>query len=206
MAALTPEQIHAKLSAKFGDAVGPLQPAKKDPFCTFALDRVIEICRFMKSDPELAFDFLQDETATDHPKDNKIRVVAHFYSYKHRHMFVAKFELDRSKPEMQSLEQVWKAANWLEREIHDLFGVNFVNHTDMRRIMLPYDWVGHPLRKDYSEAGGYHDISNVRDNPLDLYLTLDRQVKAAQAAAAPAAPAAAPAPAAPPAPAEKPQG
>src|SRR5439155_17337450 len=108
-----------------------------------------------------------------------------------------------------TVEVVWKAANWMEREIYDLFGVVFKGHSDLRRILLPYDWVGTPLRKDYSEAGGYRDISNVRDNPLDLYLNLDRQVKAETApppapvvaAPAPAVAAAVPAPAPAPAPA-----
>ena len=195
MPALTFEQIHQKLSAKFGGAVGPPQPANKDPFCTFAPDQLVEICQYLKSDPALAFDFLQDQTATDHPKENLIRLVLHFYSYPHRHMFVAKVELNRDHPEVATLEGVWKAANWLEREIFDLFGVTFQGHSDLRRIMLPYDWVGSPLRKDYSEAGGYRDISNIRDNPLDLYLNLDRQLRA-DAAPAPAAAVAAPPPAA----------
>ena len=200
MAALTPEQIHQRLTAKFGEGVGPLSPPKIDPFCTFGAERLIEICRFLKSDPALSFDFLEDLTATDHPKENLIRIVYHFYSYKHRHMFVAKTELDRSRPEVETLEGIWKAANWLEREVFDLFGVGFKGHSDLRRIMLPDDWVGSPLRKDYSEAGGYRDITNIRDNPLDLYLTLDRQVKAEVAkAAAPALVAPAPAPAAAPA-------
>jgi NADH-quinone oxidoreductase subunit C len=184
MAPLTPSQIHQRLAETFGDAVGPLSEPKKDPFCTFAPSRVVEIGRFLQAAPDLAFDFLQDLTATDHPKEGLIRVVYHFYSYTHRHLFVAKCELDRKSPEVDTVEGIWRAANWLEREVYDLFGVTFKGHSDLRRIMLPYDWVGHPLRKDFSEAGSYHGISNVRDNPLDLYLNLDRQVRAAKEAAA----------------------
>ncbi len=186
MPTLSPEQIHQKLSAKFGDAVGPLAPAKKDPFCTLKAERLLEIARFLKSDAELGFDLLQDLTATDHPKENLIRVVYHFYSYTHGHMLVAKVELPRSEPAVDSVEPVWKAADWLEREVFDLFGVTFKGHPDLRRIMLPDDWVGHPLRRDYVEADGYHDISNVRENPLDLYLAMDR----AQRGTPPPAPAA----------------
>jgi NADH-quinone oxidoreductase subunit C len=195
MAALTFEQIHQKLSAKFPDAIGPAMPARIDPWFTIKPERIVEVCRFIKHDPELFCDLLQDETATDHPKEGLIRMVFHFYSYKHGHLFEAKCELQRDNPEMDTLEVVWKAANWMEREIYDLFGVVFKGHSDLRRILLPYDWVGTPLRKDYSEAGGYRDISNIRDNPLDLYLNLDRQIKAENPAPAkvPAAPAAAPA-------------
>ncbi len=187
MPALSFESIHQILTDQFGEAIGPLQPAKKDPFCTFAAARLLEICRFLKSRPELSFDFLEDLTATDHPKQNLIRVIYHFYSYRHRHLFIAKVEVNRQAPELDSVESVWKAANWLEREVYDLFGVRFTGHTDLRRIMMPDDWVGHPLRKDYSEAGGYRDISNVRDNPLDLYLSMDRELKAPPAVPEPAA-------------------
>lgn len=196
MPALTSEQIHQRLVAKFAEAIGPLSPPKKDPFCTIAGSMVVEVCRFLKSDPALAFDFLEDLTATDHPKENLIRVVYHFYSYEHRHLFVAKVELDRAKPEIDTVEVVWKAANWLEREVYDLFGVLFKGHSDLRRIMLPDDWQGHPLRRDYSETGGWHGITNVRDNPLDLYLQMDQTLRAQ--APAPAAPTPAP-PATPPA-------
>jgi NADH-quinone oxidoreductase subunit C len=208
MPALTAEQIHQRLAATFGDAIGPLQPPNKDPWCTFAAGQVVEICRYLKGDPALAFDFLEDLTAVDYPKESLIRIVYHFYSYRHRHSFEAKAELPRNQPEVDTVETVWKAANWLEREVLDLFGVTFKGHSDPRRIMLPPDWVGHPLRKDYVEQGGYQGISNIRDNPLDLYLQLDQQLRAQQAAAAPpapapAAPVAAPAPAAPAPPAPK---
>jgi NADH-quinone oxidoreductase subunit C len=193
MPALAFEQIHQKLSAKIAEGIGPAQPAKKDAWCAVAPARLIEACRFLKGDPELSFDFLEDLTAVDHPKENLIRVVYHLYSYRHRHSFKFKAELDRAKPRVSTVEGVWKAANWLEREVLDLFGVEFEGHSDPRRIMLPPDWVGHPLRKDYVEQGGYQGITNIRDNPLDLYLQLDQTVKAqTQASAPPAAPAAAP--------------
>jgi NADH-quinone oxidoreductase subunit C len=205
MSTLTFGQIHQKLVDRFGDAIGPLQPPKKDPFCTIAVPRVLEICKFLKEDAALRFDFLEDLTATDHPKENLIRVVYHFYSYRHRHMFISKAEVNRQQPELDSVESIWKAANWMEREVFDLFGINFRGHSDLRRILLPDDWVGHPLRKDYTEAGGYQGISNVRDNPLDLYLNLDRERRASEAAAAAAAKSDAPAPSEPSAKSEAPQ-
>src|SRR5712692_7502208 len=136
MAALRFEQIHQKLTSRFGDAIGPLQPAKKDPFCTFAVPRVVEIGRFLKTEPDLYFDFLEDLPATDHPKENLIRLVYHFYSYRHRHLFIAKAELNRAQPDVDSVERVWKAANWMEREVYDLFGVHFKGHSDLRRILM----------------------------------------------------------------------
>src|SRR5260370_41891765 len=121
MAGLTFEEIPPKLGEKFGDAVGTLSPPKKDPFCVFAAPRLREICRFLKDAPELYFEFLEDLTATDHPQDNLSRVVYHFYSYRHRHLFIAKVELDRKKPQEDSLGARWKAANWVERWEVDLF-------------------------------------------------------------------------------------
>src|SRR6516225_1784841 len=102
MPGLSFEQIHQKLVGRFGDAIGALQPPKKDPFCTFAAPKILEICRFMKGDPALRFDFLEDLTATDHPKENLIRVVYHFYSYPHRHLFISKAELNRQQPQLHS--------------------------------------------------------------------------------------------------------
>ena len=179
---MTTVEIHERLKARFGDAVGPLSEPKIDPYCVVQKERLVELCRFLKAEPGLEFDFLEDETAVDWPKRNVIEVVYHLLSYKHRHALKLKVELDRAAPSVPTVEGVWKTANWFEREIYDLFGVDFPGHPDLRRIMLPDDWVGHPLRKDYQEAGGWHGISNVRENPLVELKRLDDAKKAEKAA------------------------
>ncbi len=187
---MTTVEIHERLKARFGDDVGPLSEPKIDPFAVVKGERIVEVCRFLKEEPALAFDFLEDLTAVDWPKKNLIEVVYHLVSYTHRHTLVLKVELDRAAPSIATVEGIWKVANWFEREVYDLFGVQFENHPDLRRIMLPDDWQGHPLRKDYQEAGGYHGISNVRENPLVELKRLDDAKKAAAAPAEPAATAA----------------
>jgi NADH-quinone oxidoreductase subunit C len=186
---MTTNEIHERLKARFGDDVGPLSEAKVDPFCVVKRERIVEICRFLQSEPGLDFDFLEDLTAVDWPKKSQIEVVYHLLSYQHRHVFKMKVEADRTAPSVPTVEGVWKTANWFEREVYDLFGVDFPGHPDLRRIMLPDDWAGHPLRKDYQEAGGFHGISNVRENPLVELKRLDDVKKAeAAATAAPTAP------------------
>jgi len=198
---MTTNEIHERLKARFGEDVGPLSEPKIDPSCTVKAERIVEACRFLKAEPGLELDFLEDLTAVDWPKRNVIEVVYHLLSYRHRHAIVLKVELDRAAPAVDSVEGVWKTANWFEREVYDLFGVAFRGHPDLRRIMLPDDWVGHPLRKDYQEAGGYHGISNVRENPLVELRRLDEARRPPPAPPAPApAPAAAPAAPAPAAP------
>jgi NADH-quinone oxidoreductase subunit C len=180
---MTTHDVHERLKARFGDDVGPLSEPKIDPFCVVKRERIVEVCRFLKSEPGLDFDFLEDETAVDWPKRNVIEIVYHLLSYEHRHTLVLKVEADRAAPSVPSVEGVWKTANWFEREIFDLFGVDFPGHPDLRRIMLPDDWIGHPLRKDYQEAGGWHGINNVRENPLVELKRLDDARKAEKAAA-----------------------
>jgi len=186
------QEIHAKLKAQFGDAVGELTEAKIDPFVMVKSDKIVEICRFAKDEAGLDFNYCEDVTGIDWPTRNVIEVVYHLFSLKHRHQFVLKVEAARSQPSVPSVQGVWKAANWLEREVYDMLGVSFVGHPDMRRILLPDDWVGHPLRKDYQEAGGYHGVTNTRPDPLvKLGQKVEEERKAIAAAAPP--PVAAPA-------------
>ncbi|HUJ24614.1 MAG TPA: NADH-quinone oxidoreductase subunit C [Myxococcales bacterium] len=174
---MTFEEIREKLAAKFGERIGALAPANKDSWLVVPAADIVEICRFMKD--ELAFDCLMNLSAIDWPKRNQIEVVYHLWSYSKLHSFILKVQLDRAKPEVASVEPVWKAADWLEREQYDLLGVNFTGHPDLRRIMMPDDWVGHPLLKDYKEQASWHNISTTRENSLEAYVRLDEFLKKA---------------------------
>jgi NADH-quinone oxidoreductase subunit C len=175
---MTFEEIHQQLQTKFGpERIGALAPANKDSFLLIQAADLVEICRYLKD--ELAFDCLMNLSTIDWPKKNQIEVVYHLWSYSKLHSFILKVALDRAKPEIQSLEPVWKAADWLEREQYDLMGVTFTGHPDLRRIMMPDDWIGHPLRKDYKEQASWHNISTTRENSLDGYVRLDEFVKKA---------------------------
>ena len=207
------QEIHARLKTQFGDAVGELTDAKVDPFVAVEADWIVEICQFAQAEAGLDFDYCEDVTGIDWPARKLIEVVYHLFSLQHRHQIVLKVEVDRAQPSVPSVQGVWKAANWLEREVYDMLGVDFVGHPDMRRILLPDDWVGHPLRKDYQEAGGYHGVTNTRPDPLvKLGQKVEEERKAIAAAAPPPVPATttatapvpAPAPATVPAPAPVP--
>ncbi len=196
---MTTSEIHELLRARFGDDVAaPAGGPRGDQFLLVKGARLIEIARFLKETPGLQFDFCEDLTAVDWPKRSVIEVVIHLLSYPLRHSLVLKVEADRAAPVVPSLEPVWKTADWFEREVYDLFGVTFTGHPDLRRIMLPDDWVGFPLRKDYEEAGGWHGITNVRADPLVELKRLDDAARAEVARSAPPPPP--PPPAAPPPP------
>ena len=107
-----------------------------------------DIATHLRNDPELDFDYLEFQTCTDRPPE-QLDFLAYFYSYEHRHRVALKVEMDRVAPSLPSLADLWANADWNEREVFDLFGVVFHNHPDLRRIMMPEDWEGYPLRKDY---------------------------------------------------------
>jgi len=105
---------------------------------------------------EFDFESLMCETASD--KRDRIVLIYHLFSTKRRRKLAVKTELPGDDLRVETAEEVWRAANWYEREIFDLFGVEFVGHSDLVRIMLPPDWIGHPLRKDYVPAPEYHGM------------------------------------------------
>jgi NADH-quinone oxidoreductase subunit C len=146
---MEPLQILERVKNRFGDRVLETIDKKPDPFVVVDPGAIVEICRFLNEDPELAMDCLSNQSGVDY-KD-RVEVVYHLFSYKHRHGAVLKVKLPRENPSIATVESVWKSANWMEREIFDLLGVNFEGHSDMRRILMPEDWIGHPLRKDFVE-------------------------------------------------------
>jgi len=156
------QEIYASLDKLFPGKVSDLKAEVFEPYLNVDKDAIVEICRFLRSAPGFKFEVLSDLTALDWPKEEKIQVVYHLFSYAHNHQIVLKVDLARDNPKVATVENVWKVANWFEREVYDLFGVIFEGHSDLRRIMLPEDWVGFPLRKDYVEQEEYDGISTQR--------------------------------------------
>ena len=163
---MSPTEIHRKLQDQHNDAIESFDADALDPFVLVKPDPIVEVCQFLHDDPDLAFDCLTNMSGVDFLKERHIQVVLHLYSYTHRHMIVVKVNVSREEPSMPSVETVWKAANWLEREIYDLLGVIFTGHSDLRRLLMPEDWIGHPLRKDFVEPEEYHVIITRRESLL----------------------------------------
>lgn len=163
---MTPSEVYQKIQERFGSAIESFNEQAPDPYVLVKPEQTAEVCRFLKEDPALAFDCLSNMSGVDYLKENKLRVVMHLYSYTHRHQIIIKVDTPRDRPEMPSVEGIWKAANWQEREIYDLLGVVFTGHPDLRRLLMPEDWVGHPLRKDFVEPEDYHGISTRRESLL----------------------------------------
>ena len=125
--------------------------------------QIQKICQTLKMVNEFSFDCLSNLTAVD--KKDKFEVVYQLFSYKHLHSVTLKVILPHegaNLPTVATVDTVWGCANWLEREVYDLFGIHFEGSSDLRRIMLPDDWIGYPLRKDYKEQEDYHGISTTR--------------------------------------------
>ena len=119
-----------------------------------APERLLETCRFLKDN--LKFERLSTVTAVDrYPSEPRFEVVYHLHSVARNERVRLKCMLAGENPEIDSATAVWRSANWYEREIFDLFGIRFRSHPDLRRILMPDDWQGHPLRKDYP-IGGPH--------------------------------------------------
>jgi NADH-quinone oxidoreductase subunit C len=155
-------EIFAKLEKQFSGRVSDFKGDAPEPYLRVEDQAIVEVCRYLRDDADLKFEVLSDQTAVDWPKEEKIELVYHLYSYSGRHQIVLKVDLPRDNPKIATVEEIWKVANWFEREIFDLFGVIFHGHSDLRRILLPEDWVGHPLRKDYIEQEEYDGISTQR--------------------------------------------
>jgi NADH-quinone oxidoreductase subunit C len=113
-----------------------------------------EVCAMLRDEPECPFNFLADVTCVDwYPSEPRFEVIYHLLSIPNKERVRLKVKLDGSSPVVESVTSVWPAANFFEREVFDLFGVRFTGHPYLRRIQMPEDWEGHPLRKDYPVEG-----------------------------------------------------
>jgi NADH-quinone oxidoreductase subunit C len=152
--------IHGRLRDRFGEKILAFQAEALQPWAVIASDVIAEVAAFAKSDPSLAFDNLLCLSAVDYPREDppRMEVVYHLFSYEHRHQFVLKVHLPREGARVPTVEGTWAVANWHEREAFDLFGIVFDGHSDLRRILLPDDWIGHPLRKDWVDPDFYNGM------------------------------------------------
>jgi NADH-quinone oxidoreductase subunit C len=127
------------------------------------VDRVVEVLRFLRDHAGLRFDYLSNLTGLHWPKREKpFEVVYHLFSITRRHRLTVKIDLAEGE-EAPSVTSVWPTADWHEREAFDLLGIRFAGHPDLRRILMPDEWSGHPLRKDYPLEGNPGDHLQYRE-------------------------------------------
>lgn len=135
-------------------------------------EHIHQTCKFLYSNEQTYFDQLACLTGLDNGTEAEtMEVIYNLYSIPYNFQLMIKVILDRSEPEINTVSDIWRTANWHEREAFDLLGIKFLNHPDLRRILLPNDWIGHPLRKDYREQEEYHGMAVMYDRksaPSDL--------------------------------------
>jgi NADH-quinone oxidoreductase subunit C len=175
---------HQLLSSRFGAAVLRAEPQAIDPWIEVAGNSLPDICRFLRDEPALRFNLLNCISGVDYfeteekkaaakkeknpppPLQPHLEVLYHLSSLVSKQRLVLMVSLPRwldevpgRLPEVPSVTSIWETANWHEREVFDLMGVRFLGHPDLTRILLPEDWLGYPLRKDYRPPHEYHGIA-----------------------------------------------
>ena len=137
-------------------------------------EQIVEVCQTLRD--EYNFDFLADLTAVDYwpQQEPRFHVVYQLYSYLHNVSLRLRVPVQGETPSLPTVEGVYPNANWYEREVWDMFGIHFEGHSDLRRILMPFDWVGHPLRKDYplgyeepQYTFNFHDIERKKRRPRE---------------------------------------
>lgn len=149
----TPSTYLDVLRARFGAAVLQTSDFRGELTAVVAAERIVEALTFVRDDPD-GYPVFEDLTAVDWPeRQPRFDVVYQLFSYQKKSGLRLKIQLPEDEPTAPSITALWAGANWFEREVYDLFGIQFTGHPDLRRLLMPDDWPGHPLRKDYPLAG-----------------------------------------------------
>ena len=150
--------VFEKLHVLLPTAQLELVESKPDGLIKFDGQAIVDVALMLRD--RLGFETLSCISGCDHPAISALSVTYHFASYQHRFIVALRAYLSKSveNPEVPSLCSLFKAANWLERETFDMVGIRFRDHPDMRRILLPEDWTGYPLRKDYQTPDYYNGM------------------------------------------------
>lgn len=148
------QKVRQFLQAGFSESIIREDNFRDQQFFQIKADALFSICEALQDNDELDVKFLADITAVDWlgheaEKRGRFEILYNLYSLSHSYRFFLTVRLDEDKLSLRSLTDLWTGANWLEREVYDLFGVNFEGHPDLTRILTPDDFEGHPLRKDF---------------------------------------------------------
>ncbi|MBI4548895.1 MAG: NADH-quinone oxidoreductase subunit C [Ignavibacteriae bacterium] len=155
---MTPQELSEKLKTKFGKAVIEVKiNGVLNPYVKVFPAKLKDVAFFLRDDADLQFDYLMCLSGIDYGKGT-LGVVYHLFSMSKRHKITVKVEVPVDKPEVPSVTEVWHSANWHEREAYDLVGIVFTGHPDLRRILCPDDYPGHPLRKDFKVPEFYQGM------------------------------------------------
>lgn len=165
-----------KLKEQFPDAILHTSSFRGEETVAVKREAILPICRFLAEDPALSFDFLTDICGVDYPdREKRFEVVYHLYSMGRNTRLRLKTAVGEGEA-LSTVESVWKAATWLEREVYDMFGVTFEGHQDLRRILTWDGYKGHPLRKDFPIKGENFDRYEVAAEPPDAFSTMPEEV------------------------------
>ena len=151
------QKVSDILEVKFPGSVIPPEEPHND-FIQIQPEQWKDIAQFIKTDSELKFDSCQCITGVDLGLEEGLEVRYNFHSMKLKHKIEIRISIARKKPNIPSVEQVWRIADWFEREVYDMYGIRFKGHRDLRRMLLPEDWKGWPLRKDYKTPNIYNGM------------------------------------------------
>jgi len=149
-------RLRARLEARFGSQAGDVTEAKNEVTLRVERERLLDVAAFLRAEPELEFDVMAYATAVDwllHKREPRFEVVYHLFSTSRRHRMRLKAGVPEGDCWSPSLWPVWKSCDFMEREAYDMFGIEFRGHPDLRRILMPDDWEGWPLRKDFPLGG-----------------------------------------------------
>ena len=160
------QQLVRRVQESFAAGVVHVTEWRGDVAVTVARDRVREVAQFLRDEPGMDFDYVVHVSSVDWPDDEeRFEVVWEFYSIRKRHRIRLKTRVSESDCVVDSLSDLWKGADFMEREVYDMMGIRFRNHPDLRRILMPDDYTeGYPLRKDFPLRGkGWRDTFEFLD-------------------------------------------
>jgi len=157
---LDPEYLVLDIETSLGITLA-IDQGMNTPVClNVDFEKIHQICEFLHEDDRYYFDQLSSLTGIDNGIEAAtMEVIYHLYSIPKDYHLALKVVLPRENPEVESVANIWRTANWHEREAYDLLGIRFTGHPDLRRILLPADWEGYPLRKDYQAQEKYHGMT-----------------------------------------------